>query len=208
MNFVFRIRRAAKLLALYAVPALGVAFSAAAYPAEKQIEHLRKQVERQNRRIEMLEKRSAKSTDPASSADSGKGFELSGYGSVNYFRFDWETDPNRRNAVDVERFILELEHHFNDRWSGEVEIEFEHGGTGATLELDKFEEFGEFEQEIEQGGEVVVEELNVTYTHSKALNLRFGEMIVPIGLLNRAHEPHDYLTVQRPVAETAGFPMS
>ena len=39
----------------------------------------------------------------------------------------------------------------------EAELEFEHGGTGITMEFDKLEEFGEFEMEVEKGGEVIVE---------------------------------------------------
>ena len=208
MKFVSRPIHALQLLAVYSAPILGAALPAATYSAETDMEDLRKEVERQEQRIKTLEQQSAKAvaSDPASGAY--KLPELFGYGIVNYLNFDWETDPNRRDAVDVERFIVGLEHHFNPQWSAEVEIEFEHGGTGATLELDKLEEFGEFEQEIESGGEVVVEELNVTYTHSKAFNLRFGEMILPIGLLNGAHRPQDYLTVQRPAAETALIPVT
>ena len=30
-----------------------------------------------------------------------KGY-IKGYGVVNYYNFDWETDPDRRNAFDAE----------------------------------------------------------------------------------------------------------
>ena len=179
---------------------------------ETESREIERKLERQDERIESQEEKietlRAATQDKSSSDESAGGTEFGGYGTVNYLNFDWETDPNRRDAVDAERFVFEIEHHFNDRWAAEAEIEFEHGGTGATLELDKFEEFGEFEQEIESGGEVVVEELNLTYKQSDALNWQFGEMIVPVGLLNRAHRPRDYLTVQRPAAERALIPVT
>ena len=90
-------------------------------------------------------------------------FRLSGYGSLNYFNYDWETVPDLRNAIDVERFVLYPGYVFNDQFRFKGEIEFEHGGTGVTREFDRFEEFGEFETEVEQGGEVVVEQLHIVY---------------------------------------------
>ena len=84
---------------------------------------------------------------------------LSGYGSLNYFAFDWDTDdwdtdPARRNALDVERLVLYPSYRFTARTAFRAEMEFEHGGTGVTKEFDPFEEFGEFETEVEAGGEV------------------------------------------------------
>ena len=208
MRCTFRSSHALQRVAVYLIPVLSAGFPAPTYSAEPEIGDLLQQIERQERRIKKLEQQSANAELPTHSTDADKHLEWSGYGVVNYLNFDWETDPDRRDAVDVERLIIKLEHDFNSRWSAEAEIEYEHGGTGATLELDKFEEFGEFEQEIEAGGEVVIEELYVTYRQSEAFNLRFGEMIVPIGLLNGAHRPQDYLTVQCPQLRSAGLPGS
>ncbi|MDE0685899.1 MAG: hypothetical protein OXI63_23475 [Candidatus Poribacteria bacterium] len=33
-------------------------------------------------------------------------FSVSGYGVINYAHFDWELDPDRRAAIDVERFAI------------------------------------------------------------------------------------------------------
>ena len=75
-------------------------------------------------------------------------FRLNAYGVVNYYAFDWETLPDKRNAFDVERFNLYMYYDFTDKIEFKSEIEFEHGGTGATMAFDPLEEFGEFEQEI------------------------------------------------------------
>ena len=88
---------------------------------------------------------------------------LKTYGVVNYYSFNWETDPDKRNAVDLERLNMYMKYSFSDKISLKTEFEIEHGGTGVTMEFDKFEEFGEFEQEVENGGEVLLEQLNIVF---------------------------------------------
>ena len=92
-------------------------------------------------------------------------FHLKAYGVVNYYGFDWDTDPVRRNAFDTERLNIYLYYDFTDKIQFKTEIEFEHGGTGVTMELDKFEEFGEFEVELEAGGEVKIDQLNILFKY-------------------------------------------
>ncbi len=133
-------------------------------------------------------------------------FSVSGYGIINYANFDWELDPNRRAAIDVERFVVAPKYRINDRIRLEAEIEFEHGGTGSTMEFDKFEEFGEFETEIEKGGEIIVEKLAAVFSIQPALNFRVGHIIVPVGLVSKRHRPQHYLTTTRPEAETHLIP--
>jgi hypothetical protein len=132
--------------------------------------------------------------------------DWSGYGVIDYFNYDWDTDPERRDAIDNERFVLKMETPLARNVELEAEIEFEHGGTGATMEFDPFEEFGEFETEIEKGGEVEIEELALEFEHSPGLNWRVGHFIVPVGTINPAHRPADYFTVTRSEAEAALIP--
>ncbi|MDE0635356.1 MAG: autotransporter outer membrane beta-barrel domain-containing protein [Candidatus Poribacteria bacterium] len=133
-------------------------------------------------------------------------FSVSGYGIINYANFDWELDPNRRAAIDVERFVVAPKYRINDTIHLEAEIEFEHGGTGSTMEFDKFEEFGEFESEIEKGGEVIVEKLAAVFSLQPALNFRVGHIIVPVGLVSKRHRPQNYFTTTRPEAEAHLIP--
>src|SRR5215475_11577129 len=92
-----------------------------------------------------------------------KKFIFEAYATINYAHYNWDTDINRRAVVDLERLVLEGVYAPTPRLSFEAEVELEHGGTGASIEFDPFEEFGEFETEIEKGGEVVVEELHATF---------------------------------------------
>lgn len=124
-------------------------------------------------------------------------FSLKGYGTINYFNFDWDTDPVRRAAIDLERLVLYPAYQLNDKVSFNAEIEFEHGGTGVTMEFDKFEEFGEFELEVEKGGEVLLEQLNVSFAITRAFNVRAGRFKMPFGLASVHDEPTEYFTTLR-----------
>ena len=133
-------------------------------------------------------------------------FSVSGYGVINYAHYDWEIDPNRRASIDVERLVVAPKYRINDTIRLEAELEFEHGGTGSTMEFDKFEEFGEFEMEIEKGGKVIVEKLAAVFSLHPMLNFRVGHIIVPVGLVAKRHRPQHYFTTTRPEAEAHIIP--
>jgi hypothetical protein len=166
------------------------------------LERQKRQIRRQQAAIEEL-----RQSQP-SPGESKQGISWEAYGVVNYLRHDWETLPDRRDRADVERFILEPEYRFSETIRLESEIEFEHGGTGAAMELDKLEEFGEYEQEIEAGGEVIVEKLDLVVEQSRALRWHFGHLILPVGLTGPEHGPTQYFTTTRPEAETALIPVT
>lgn len=141
-------------------------------------------------------------------------FEVSGYGEILYRHFDYGPDQksgengspsDSRAIMDIPRFVLELEYNFTNDLYFEVEVEFEHGGTGSALELE-YDEFGEYEFESEKGGEVVLEGFHITKSFSPAFNARLGHFILPIGLLNKAHHPNEFFTSVRPESETALIP--
>jgi hypothetical protein len=88
----------------------------------------------------------------------------------------------------------------------EAEVEIEHLGTGSTLEFDKFEEFGEFETEIERGGEVQLEELTLEYEPREWLGVKVGYFPIPIGFNNVRHRPGQYFATSRFESEIALLP--
>ena len=139
------------------------------------------------------------------SADTDR-FQVSGYGVINYANFDWDTDPERRAHIDVERFVIAPKCMINDRVRLEAELEFEHGGAGITMEFDKLEEFGEFEMEVEKGGEVIVEKLAAVFEIKPEINIRIGHIIVPVGLVSKRHRPQRYFTTTRPESESNLIP--
>ncbi len=136
--------------------------------------------------------------------------EIFGYGSMLYSNYDYlqnyQQDPKNRSKIDFERFVISPRFLLTENIKLVSEIEFEHGGTGATMEYDTLDEFGEFEAEIEKGGEVVIEEGYLDITHKSALNYRIGHMVIPIGLNSQRHLPNLYLSTHRNLSETAILP--
>lgn len=133
------------------------------------------------------------------------------YGAMNMRQFDYfrnalDTAPRRRREVDLERIVFEPELEMGRRFKLETEIEFEHGGTGTTLEFDGFEEFGEFESEVEQGGEVKVDKLELTYLDTDYASYRFGLITVPVGVIAEREHPNEYFTNTRNRSEARILP--
>lgn len=134
-------------------------------------------------------------------------FSLNAYGVVNYYAFDWETLPDKRDAFDVERLNMYLYYDFTDKIQFKSEIEFEHGGTGTTMAFDPLEEFGEFEQEIDKGGAVVVEQLNLFFKIRRYFNIRVGKMRFYMGNASKQDQPREYFTTYRSEVENTILPL-
>ena len=75
-------------------------------------------------------------------------------------------------------------------------------GTGAAKELE-YEEFGEFESEVEKGGEVIVEELYVEKEFGGRFELKVGRFYVALGQLSYYYRPTDYLASVRSEVTTS-----
>lgn len=136
-----------------------------------------------------------------------KNFSLKGYGAMNYYHFDFDTDPSLKDKIDLERLNLYLGYSFSEKISLKSEIEFEHGGTGASIGYDTQEEFGEFEDEIEKGGSVKLEQLYVDFRIAPYFNVRAGRMKVYFGLTQKLDEPTSYFTTYRPEMENEILPL-
>jgi hypothetical protein len=182
----------------------------ASVPPEQ--EALRRRLEHLERRLAAAE---ARMPAPASEKEQSAPFELrlGGYGDLQFAFHDFGPNQNReggaqrdrRLVFDAARFVLKLEGEIPYDVEFEAEIEFEHGGTGAAMELE-YEEFGEFEQEVEKGGEVVLEELYVRKIFAERYSITLGRFYVAMGLLSRYYRPVDYLAATRSEAETTVIP--
>ncbi|MBQ6079357.1 MAG: hypothetical protein IJK93_03665 [Muribaculaceae bacterium] len=106
---------------------------------------------------------------------------------------------------DLPHVVLYLGYDFGKGWSLGTEIEFEHGGTESAVEIEE-EETGEYESEVERGGEVALEQFWLQKSFSHAVNLRMGHMVVPVGGTNNAHMPTEFFTVYRPEGENTIMP--
>ena len=128
-----------------------------------------------------------------------------GYGTS---RFNGTTTGNtyeRRNSIAIPRFVLAGDYKFNKHWQLGAEIEFEAGGVGVETEMEASEN-GEYETEMEKGGEVALEQFHITYTLNNHFHVRAGHMVLPVGLTNAHHEPILFFGTVRPEAETVLIP--
>jgi hypothetical protein len=143
--------------------------------------------------------------------------QIGGYGEIALSRNFFSDNINRyshaedyKNAkshgrFDIPHVAFAIGYKFNSKWKMYSEIEFEHGGTESAVELEA-EEAGEYESEIERGGEVALEQFWIERTFSPAFNLRMGHIIVPIGYTNNNHLPNEFFTVYRPEGENTILP--
>ena len=118
---------------------------------------------------------------------------------------DAHSDDESHGRVDLPHVVLNIGYDFGRQWTMGMEIEFEHGGTESAVEMDA-DEMGEYEAETEKGGEVALEQFWIQKSFCPMLNLRAGEMVVPVGATNYHHLPTEFFTVYRPEGESTLFP--
>lgn len=148
-------------------------------------------------------------------ADGYRKYRVGGYGEIlaqfkNYGinRFNGTAQGNsdfKRNTISIPRFVLAGDYKFNKHWMLGMEVEFEAGGTGTAYEIENTEN-GEYETEVEKGGEVALEQFHITYRLNNAFMVRVGHQIVPVGLTNTHHEPVNFFGTVRPEGETTLLP--
>ena len=141
---------------------------------------------------------------------------VGGYGEValtgnfysdNVYRYSSASSHKgeTHNRFDIPHAVIYLGYDFGKGWTMQTEIEFEHLGTGTEVEKE-FEEAGEWENEVERGGEVELEQFWIQKSFLPQLNVRMGHLVVPVGGLNNRHEPLNFFTVYRPEGEYTIFP--
>ncbi|MDR3267988.1 MAG: hypothetical protein LBT83_02835, partial [Tannerella sp.] len=135
-------------------------------------------------------------------------FQLGAYGEAVMQRMSYSDNvaryayPERyagatHGRTDLPHVVLFLSYDLGRGWKISSEIEWEHGGSGSTYEIE-YTEAGEYETEIEKGGEVALEQFWIEKSWAKYANLRMGHIIVPVGLTNQYHMPTEFFSVLRP----------
>ena len=148
---------------------------------------------------------------------SGKRLSIGGYGEVALSRMFYSDHVNRYSTpqqykddpshgrFDIPHAVIYMGYDFGRGWTLGTEIEFEHTGTGSAIE-NEADEAAEWEFEQEKGGEVELEQFWINKEFTRALNIKVGHIIVPVGLNNAHHEPLNYFTVYRPEGENTILP--
>jgi hypothetical protein len=110
---------------------------------------------------------------------------VSSYGEINY---NHPKDGAKAQA-DIRRFVIALQHRFDDKTKMVSELEVEHSVASSS-----------------DAGEVEVEQLYIEHRLDETYGLRGGLFLMPVGLLNSNHEPTAYYGVERNFVETAIIP--
>jgi hypothetical protein len=120
-----------------------------------------------------------------------EGLSIGGYGetilSIYANKLQNGTSQPVDNLADTLRAVLYVGYKFNDWLVFNSEYEFEHSG---------------FSDEHPEG-EVIVEFAYLDFLLSKWLNIRAGQVLLPVGFINELHEPPIFLGVLRPQLESA-----
>ena len=126
-------------------------------------------------------------------------FTIGGYGEItakhcfysnNYLRYGKNPEKyanDHYGEFDLPHVVINLGYDFGKGWSMGTEIEFEHGGTESAVEIEE-EEGGEYESEIERGGEVALEQFWLQKEINRYAIIRAGMQVIPVGGLNAHHE--------------------
>jgi hypothetical protein len=119
------------------------------------------------------------------STDGGRASALSGYMDLQFNKRE-----NADGTIDFRRFVLLFAHRFSDRIRFVSELEVEH----AVVEG------------AEQKGELELEQAYLDFLIDRRFNIRAGQLLVPVGLINERHEPPVFHGVQRPFVDTFIIP--
>lgn len=111
---------------------------------------------------------------------------IGGYGELHYNNLHSSKNPDEK-TLDLHRFVLTVNHEFNDhiRFFSEVEIEHNtvkdnNDGSGDT-----------------SNGEVEVEQAYVQFDLNDNTKGDLGVFLIPVGILNETHEPPTFYGVER-----------
>lgn len=111
---------------------------------------------------------------------------LTSYGEIHYLR---PTSDSKNAVADLARFVLGIEHRFDEKTKVVGELEVEHAVSSA-----------------DDPGEVEIEQAYVERQLSRQWSARAGLFLIPAGLLNENHEPTAFYGVTRNFVETAIIP--
>ena len=107
---------------------------------------------------------------------------LGGYGEMHLSMGDKE-------QIDFHRWVLFLNHRFNDRITFNSELEVEHSVAGDG-----------------KAGEVEIEQAYIDVDFGRGVHTKAGVFLLPIGILNETHEPTTFFGTERNPIESEIIP--
>ncbi len=127
-----------------------------------------------SRRIDLL-------TEQLDSSSATSSFSWGGYGEVTYSNFAATKDDGapsgKTDEFDLHRVVFYFGYTFDEVWSFNSEIEYEHSD------------------------ELSVEFAQIDGNFTQAFNFRGGHLLIPMGFTNQMHEPTTFSSARRPLVE-------
>jgi hypothetical protein len=109
---------------------------------------------------------------------------LGGYGEIHYNSVNVEG----AEQIDIHRLVGYVGYRFEDWIQLHSEVELEHAF-------------------VEEGnGEIAIEQLHVDFLLRPGFNVRAGRFLVPLGIMNKTHEPTTFNGVERSLFDTNVIP--
>lgn len=150
------------------------------------LEKTKQQVEQTDQKAdavtEAVETKTASTTSSGDTSGWWNNTQLGGYGELHY-------NAGEKDQIDFHRFVLMVNHQFNDRIRLFSEVELEHSLSGD-----------------DQPGEVELEQAYIEFDLAEEHRAKAGLFLVPIGMLNERHEPTTFFGVERNPVETNIIP--
>lgn len=131
------------------------------------------------------------------------GPSIGGYGELLFESPDRTREDGAlsgaRPRADLLRAVFYIGHKFTPQLLFNSEIEFEHAGVrdAGAVSVDPLTGDGE----AELTGEATMEFAYLDWQASRALGVRAGKLLVPMGLVNEQHEPPVFVGARRPDSE-------
>ncbi len=107
---------------------------------------------------------------------------IGGYGELHYNNLSSNT--SEKKEIDFHRFVLFIDHEFNDKIRFYSELELEHALVKDTADGSS-------------GGEMEVEQAFIELDIDDTSTVKAGLFLIPVGIINETHEPPAFYGVER-----------
>ena len=128
------------------------------------------------------------------SQSSSSSTTVGGYGELHYNNWS-DGQGNTKKELDLHRFVIFVNHEFNDDIRFFSEFEIEHAFIKDTADGSS-------------SGEVEVEQAYVQFDIADNSNIDAGVFLIPVGILNETHEPPTFYGVERNPVEKNIIPVT
>ena len=133
------------------------------------------------------------------SQSSGSATTVGGYGELHYNNLSNDAGKSKK-VLDLHRFVIFVNHEFNDDIRFFSEFEIEHAFVADNNDADG--------ADGTSPGEVEVEQAYVQFDIGESSKIDAGVFLIPVGILNETHEPPTFYGVERNPVEKNIIPVT